>query len=183
MKIPLCTFIRNTVRTDSMIEIPLCTFIQDCTIIRDTRVCILSWPSQSWKLLLMLCQFSKWTKFCHCKLRKIKLPFSVKEDSKSMTKLDCLLKSTPAEDKSSSWSMMSSDASQISSATFSHSLLTSKLLLESLNLLKSRVAFNFLPIRAAAAAFLSAIASTSSFLISSIISSWNWTSIQPKFFG
>ena len=38
MKIPLCTFIRNTVRTDSMIEIPLCTFIQDCTIIRDTRV-------------------------------------------------------------------------------------------------------------------------------------------------
>ena len=38
MKIPLCTFIRNTVRTDSMIEIPLCTLIQDCTIIRDTRV-------------------------------------------------------------------------------------------------------------------------------------------------
>ena len=40
MKIPLCTFIRNTVRTDSMIEIPLCTFIQDCTIIRDTRVAL-----------------------------------------------------------------------------------------------------------------------------------------------
>ena len=40
MKIPLCTFIRNTVRTDSMIEIPLCTLIQDCTIIRDTRVCV-----------------------------------------------------------------------------------------------------------------------------------------------
>ena len=38
MKIPLCTFIRNTVRTDSRIEIPLCTFIQDCTIIKDTRV-------------------------------------------------------------------------------------------------------------------------------------------------
>ena len=100
-----------------------------------------------------------------------------------MTKLDCLLKSTVEDKSSSSCSTMSSDASQISSATFSHSLLTSKLLLDSLNLLKSKDAFNFLPIKAAAAAFLSAAtASTSSFLIFSIISSWNWTSIKPKFF-
>ena len=71
MKIPLCTFIRNTVRTDSMIEIPLCTFIRDCTIIRHTRVKVgifrsnhesdvglfhshLECPSRGWKFSQML---------------------------------------------------------------------------------------------------------------------------------